>query len=92
MKREDVEEIRDALIKAAVKRWFSVREGAAYLGISSSKLYKMLEAGKVKHHLVDSKIILSREDLDRIPIRPQWNLDETLSSAVSRLRKQGKEL
>ncbi len=92
MNREDISEIRDALIKAAVKQWFSIKEGAAYLGISASKLYKLVEAGKVRHHLVDSKIVFSRADLDVIPLRPGRSIDEALNDVVKRLRKGAKEV
>lgn len=92
MKREDVLEIKDVLIRAAIKQWFSVKEGAAYLGISASKLYKLVEAGKVRHHLVDSKIVFSRADLDRIPQRPKIELDSALCDVVKRLRRNRKEL
>ena len=92
MLREDLELLRDALIRAAVKQWFSVKEGAVYLGISTSKLYKLAEAGRVRHHLIDSKIVFSRADLDSIPKRPKVDLDAVMEDAVVRLRKRRKEL
>ena len=53
-----------AIIRTNPPHNMSIFEGAAYVGISPRKLRELIQAGRVKHSRLGSKIILRREYLD----------------------------
>ena len=51
---------------AAEKRFFSVREAAAYSGLSASLIYQKLKEKALMSYRVNTKIIIEKQDLDKM--------------------------
>ena len=66
---------------ATEKRFFSVREAAAYSGLSASLIYQKLKEKALMSYRVNTKIIIEKQDLDKL-----------IFQGVSKSEKQLREL
>jgi len=58
--------IHEALMHERAKRWMTVKETAAYLGISETAARRRIERGRIPHKHHGRSVLVDRVALDRL--------------------------
>jgi excisionase family DNA binding protein len=94
-KQIEITEINDVVkkVQPSITEFMTFRQGAKYLGLSSSTLYKLTSANKITYWKPGGKLVYFRkEDLDKYlwqnKICSESEIAETASRHVSESKRQ----
>lgn len=72
---------------AAEKRFYSIRQASFYSGLSPSLLYQKIKEKALRCYRVNTKIIIEKEDLDKMIFQGAQKSDKQLRKMIHRSKK-----
>lgn len=69
------------------KRFYSIKEGSLYSGLSARLLYQKCKDRELRYYKVNSKILIDRKDLDGLIIQGAVMSNEQLRRKLKEGRK-----